>query len=94
LLAVTILGISLANQKTVAVGQIINFFENIRVVLLSSLFTVLAARLSLNDLGSRRNAGRTPGACNFLDNYWHRNGLRFVGGAISPAIRGVGVAHM
>jgi NhaP-type Na+/H+ or K+/H+ antiporter len=51
LLAVTILGISLANQKTVAVGQIVNFFENIRVVLLSSLFTVLAARLSLNDLG-------------------------------------------
>jgi NhaP-type Na+/H+ or K+/H+ antiporter len=51
LLAVTILGISLANQKTVAVGQIINFFENLRVILLSSLFTVLAARLSFNDLG-------------------------------------------
>ena len=51
LLAVTILGIGLANQKMVAVGQIINFFENLRVVLLSSLFTVLAARLSLNDLG-------------------------------------------
>ncbi|MGD0622741.1 MAG: cation:proton antiporter [Thermacetogeniaceae bacterium] len=51
LLAVTILGIGLANQKMVDVRHIINFYENLRVILLSSLFAVLAARLSLNDLG-------------------------------------------
>jgi NhaP-type Na+/H+ or K+/H+ antiporter len=51
LLAVTILGIGLANQKMVDVRHIIHFHENLRVILLSSLFTVLAARLSLNDLG-------------------------------------------
>lgn len=50
LLAVTILGIGLANQKLVSVRHIINFYENLRVILLSSLFTILAARLSLSDL--------------------------------------------
>jgi NhaP-type Na+/H+ or K+/H+ antiporter len=50
LLAVTILGIGLANQRMVDVRHIIHFHENLRVILLSSLFTVLAARLSLNDL--------------------------------------------
>jgi NhaP-type Na+/H+ or K+/H+ antiporter len=50
LLAVTILGIGLANQTMVDVRHIVHFHENLRVILLSSLFTVLAARLSLNDL--------------------------------------------
>jgi NhaP-type Na+/H+ or K+/H+ antiporter len=50
LLAATILGIGLANQKMVDVRHIIIFYENLRVILLSSLFAVLAARLSLNDL--------------------------------------------
>jgi NhaP-type Na+/H+ or K+/H+ antiporter len=50
LLAATIMGIGLANQKAVSVRQITSFHENLRVILLSSLFTVLAARLSLNDL--------------------------------------------
>ncbi len=45
LLAVTVMGVVLANQRTVSVKHIIEFKENLGVLLLSSLFILLAARL-------------------------------------------------
>ena len=51
LVAVTVLGIALANQKSVAVKHVIEFKENLRVLLISCLFVVLSARLELADLG-------------------------------------------
>ena len=45
LFAVTVMGIVLANQKFVDVTHIIEFKENLRVLLISTLFIVLAARL-------------------------------------------------
>ncbi|UCH62046.1 MAG: sodium:proton antiporter [Fidelibacterota bacterium] len=54
LLAVTLMGILLANQKSVSVVHIVEFKENLRVLLISSLFILLAARLKLDylaDLG-------------------------------------------
>ncbi|UCD94749.1 MAG: sodium:proton antiporter [Candidatus Zixiibacteriota bacterium] len=45
LLAVTVMGIALANQKFVSIKQITEFKENLRVLLISSLFIILAARL-------------------------------------------------
>jgi len=50
LFAVTIMGIILANQHQVVVEHIIEFKENLRVLLLSSLFIVLAARLKLTEI--------------------------------------------
>ena len=50
LFAVTIMGIFLANQKSVTVKHIIEFKENLRVLLISILFIVLAARLDISDL--------------------------------------------
>lgn len=51
LLAATVMGFALANQKRVDVGHIVEFKENLRVLLISSLFIVLAARLQLAELG-------------------------------------------
>ncbi len=45
LLAVTVMGVALANQKVVTVGHILEFKENLRVLLISCLFILLAARL-------------------------------------------------
>lgn len=45
LLSVTVMGIILANQKTVRIQEIVDFKEDLRVVLLSSLFVLLVARL-------------------------------------------------
>jgi NhaP-type Na+/H+ or K+/H+ antiporter len=45
LLAVTVMGIALANQKFVSVRHISEFKESLRVILISSLFVILAARL-------------------------------------------------
>ena len=45
LLTVTLFGAILANQRYVAVKHIIEFKENLRVLLISSLFIILAARL-------------------------------------------------
>ena len=45
LLAVTVMGIALANQKYVSIKHITEFKENLRVLLISSLFIILAARL-------------------------------------------------
>ncbi len=50
LLAVTVMGFALANQKRVDVKHIVEFKENLQVLLISSLFIVLAARLNLGDL--------------------------------------------
>src|SRR5690606_2048063 len=48
LLAVTVMGIALANQRWVDVGHIIEFKENLRTLLLGVLFIVLAARVNLD----------------------------------------------
>ncbi|MBN1585797.1 MAG: cation:proton antiporter [Candidatus Omnitrophica bacterium] len=45
LLAVTVMGIVLANQGSVVVKHIIEFKENLRVLIISMLFIILAARL-------------------------------------------------
>jgi len=45
LLAVTVMGIALANQRFVSIRHILEFKENLRVLLISSLFIILAARL-------------------------------------------------
>lgn len=50
LLATTVMGMYLANQKSADVEHILEFKENLRVLLISSLFIVLAARLDLSDL--------------------------------------------
>ncbi len=50
LLAVTVMGIALANQKFVDVRHIVEFKENLRVLLIASLFILLAARLPRADL--------------------------------------------
>jgi NhaP-type Na+/H+ or K+/H+ antiporter len=50
LFAVTVMGIALANQRYADMKHIREFKENLRVFLISALFIVLAARLSLDDL--------------------------------------------
>ena len=50
LLAVTVMGMWLANMKGVDVRQILHFKENLSVLLISGLFILLAARLDLNAL--------------------------------------------
>lgn len=50
LLAVTVMGVILANQKKVEIRQIVEFKENLRVLLLSGLFILLAARIDMNVL--------------------------------------------
>jgi NhaP-type Na+/H+ or K+/H+ antiporter len=49
-LTVTIMGIVLANQKSVNVKHIIEFKENLRVLIISGLFILLTARLQLEEL--------------------------------------------
>ncbi|WP_456434480.1 cation:proton antiporter [Thermosulfuriphilus sp.] len=50
LLAVTIMGIFLANQGAVSIRHVVEFKENLRTLLISSLFIILAARLRLEEL--------------------------------------------
>ncbi len=50
LLAATVMGIILGNQRSADVRQIADFKENLRVLLISTLFIVLSARLTRNDL--------------------------------------------
>ena len=52
LLTVTVLGIALANQKSVSVRKILEFNENLRVLIISVLFIVLAGRINPSDLFS------------------------------------------
>ncbi len=50
LLTVTIMGIALANQRWVSIKHIVEFKENLRVLFISSLFIILSARLTLDEL--------------------------------------------
>lgn len=50
LLAVTLMGIALANQPFVPVGRIVAFKETLRDILIAVLFIVLAARLEMDDV--------------------------------------------
>ncbi len=50
LLAVTVMGVILANQKRQQVKHIIEFKENLRLLLISSLFIILAARITVEDI--------------------------------------------
>ncbi|MBZ0274240.1 cation:proton antiporter, partial [bacterium] len=49
-LAVTLMGIILANQKAIAIQHIIEFKETLRVLLIAVLFIVLGARFKASDL--------------------------------------------
>tara|TARA_R110000868_G_scaffold368227_1_gene631212 strand:+ start:46005 stop:47840 length:1836 start_codon:yes stop_codon:yes gene_type:complete len=50
LLAVTVMGIILANQKEIRIKHIIEFKENLQVLLISTLFILLASRLKIEHL--------------------------------------------
>lgn len=50
LFTVTLMGILIVNQKHVPVRHLIEFKENLRVLLISLLFIVLAARIQIDDL--------------------------------------------
>lgn len=50
LLAVTVMGIALANQKWVPIRHVVEFKETLTTLLISCLFIVLAARLKVDDL--------------------------------------------
>ncbi|HEX4000245.1 MAG TPA: cation:proton antiporter [Pirellulales bacterium] len=50
LLAVTVMGIGLANQKHVTIKHLVEFKENLSLLLVSCLFLILAARLRIADL--------------------------------------------
>jgi len=49
LLTVTLMGLFMDNQKVVSIKHIIEFKENLRVIIISSIFILLAARLQLSD---------------------------------------------
>ncbi|MDZ7771414.1 MAG: sodium:proton antiporter [Balneolaceae bacterium] len=53
--ATTVMGIALANQKSARIHHIAEFKENLRVLLLSALFILLAARVELADLMANLN---------------------------------------
>ena len=50
LLAVTVMGVVLANQHRVDISHITEFKENLQVLIISALFIVLAARVEWSDL--------------------------------------------
>ena len=52
LIAVTLMGIILANQRWADIETIVEFKENLRVLLISLLFILLAARIDLADLSA------------------------------------------
>jgi NhaP-type Na+/H+ or K+/H+ antiporter len=51
LLAVTVMGVVLANQRRVDISHITEFKENLQVLIISTLFILLAARVSWTDIG-------------------------------------------
>lgn len=53
--ATTLMGIALANQRTAKIHHIVEFKENLRVLLLSALFILLAARVELDNLLANLN---------------------------------------
>ncbi len=50
LLTCTVLGVALANQKSVSVKHILEFKENLRVLIISILFIILSGRVALGSL--------------------------------------------
>lgn len=50
LLTVTVLGIALANQKSISVRHILEFKENLRILIISILFIVLSGRITATEL--------------------------------------------
>jgi NhaP-type Na+/H+ or K+/H+ antiporter len=50
LVAVTVMGIVLANQNDVSIAHIVEFKENLRVLLISALFIILAARVDFAEM--------------------------------------------
>lgn len=50
LLATTIMGVTLANQRKIPVKHIVEFKENLRVLIISTLFILLSARLKSEEL--------------------------------------------
>ncbi len=48
LITVTVMGVLLANQRRVSIRHVVEFKENLRVLLISTLFIVLAARITLD----------------------------------------------
>lgn len=50
LLATTVMGMALANQRFAPVKHIVEFKEHLRVLIISSLFIILSARLNVSDL--------------------------------------------
>ncbi|MDX9974935.1 MAG: cation:proton antiporter [FCB group bacterium] len=52
LFAVTVMGIALANQRMVSIRHLMEFKENLRVLLLATLFIALGARMSRADIAS------------------------------------------
>ena len=57
MLVTTVMGVVLANQRICAVKHIVEFKENLRVLIISSIFIILAARLRLSDLADVGFAG-------------------------------------
>lgn len=57
LLTVTVLGIALANQRSVSVRHILEFKENLRILIISLLFIVLSGRISTEELGGALTKG-------------------------------------
>lgn len=56
LLAVTVMGLALANQRRVSVERVAEFNETLQVLLVSGLFLLIAARLDITEL--RADLGR------------------------------------
>jgi NhaP-type Na+/H+ or K+/H+ antiporter len=52
LLAVTVMGVMLANMRDVAVGEILSFKESLSILIISILFIVLAARVAPGDIAA------------------------------------------
>ena len=50
LLAATVMGIALANQRLVNVHHIVEFKENLRVLIIGGIFVILAAGLTIEDI--------------------------------------------
>jgi NhaP-type Na+/H+ or K+/H+ antiporter len=48
LITVTVMGVILANQRSASIRHVVEFKENLRVLLISTLFLVLAARIKLD----------------------------------------------
>ena len=50
LITVTVFGVALANQRVISIRHVVEFKENLGVILLSCLFIVLGSRLEPNDV--------------------------------------------